>query len=81
MRSVNEVVLIVLNTIFSKAVLQPLGKGINLFLGLLKRMVIFMAALLAFLRLDEAIGRGETMVPQIVSLGPLAPECERLVGG
>ena len=49
---VNEVVVVVLNTILAEAVLQLLGKSVDLTLGLIKCLTIVAAVLLAFLGLE-----------------------------
>jgi hypothetical protein len=51
-RSVDEVVVVVFNTILPKTLLQFLGECMNLALGLVKRVAIVVAAFLTFLRLE-----------------------------
>ena len=55
MCSVNEVVVVVLHAILSKAILQSLGKFVNLPLGFLKRVAIVSTVLFAFLCLEESV--------------------------
>jgi hypothetical protein len=65
-----------LNAILSKAILQSLGKCIDLALGLAKRITIVMTVLLAFLRLDEAVTSRQNAFASCASLYPLTPgEC------
>jgi hypothetical protein len=72
----DEVVVVMLNTIFSKALLQSLSKRVNLALSLSKRVTIVTTVLLAFLRLEEAVTSSKDTLASCTSLYPLTPEGE-----
>ena len=59
MGSVNEVVVIVFNTILSKAVPKSLSKRVDLTLGFSKRVAIVSPVFLAFLCLDTSVAGSE----------------------
>ena len=64
----NEIIVIVLNTILSKAVPQSLSKCVDLALGLPKRVTIVMTVLLAFLRLEKSVTSSKNTLGSCASL-------------
>ena len=64
----NEIIVIVLNTILAKAVPQSLSKRIDLGLGLLKRVTIVMTVLLVFLRLEKLVANSKNTLGSHTSL-------------
>ena len=72
----DEVVMIVLNTILSEAVFQPFSKRVDFTLGFSQRLTIAVAVLLVFLRLESSVTSSEDAFDSCASLRPLTPECE-----
>ena len=64
----NEIIVIVLNTILAKAVPQSLSKRVDLGLGLLKRVTIVMTVLLAFLCLEKSVASSKNTLGSRTSL-------------
>ena len=64
----NEIIVIVLNTILAKAVPQSLSKRVDLGLGLPKRVMIVMTVLLAFLRLEKSVASSKNTLGSRTSL-------------
>lgn len=81
MGSVDEVVVVMFNAIFSEAILQSLSECVDLALGFLKRVAIVATMLLTFLCLDKAVAGSQNASALRASLYPLTPEGECLVCG
>jgi len=79
MGSLDEVIVVMFNTILSEAVLQSLSKCVDLALGFSKRVAIVATVLLAFLCLDKAVTNSQNAFALRASLYPLTPEGECLV--
>jgi hypothetical protein len=80
-RPVDQVIVVVFDTVLSEAVPQPLSKGIYLTLGLLKCVVIVTTVLLTSFRLESSVTSGKDTSTPCTSLRPLSPESERLIRG
>jgi len=75
---VNKIVVIVFDTILSKAIPQLLSERVDLLLGFAKCITVVMAVLLAFLCLEKSITSGQSAPGTRASL---TPERSRFVGG
>ena len=78
MRPVNEIIVIVLDTILSEAIPQLLSKCVYLLLGFTKCITVVTAVLLAFLCLEKSIAGGQSTPGSRASL---MPERRCFVGG
>jgi hypothetical protein len=78
-RSVNNIVVVVLHTELSEAFLQSLGEHVDLTLGFSKGVAILLTLLLAFLCLEESVTGSKNAFGSCASLRPLTPERKRFV--